>query len=98
MIVEWQLLDLKNIYICEEKSLASSRLLSPPSACFSKVWLVGIWECEELIMDRAGHFCWLRPHTPHTLRTFTAQKDCLFFLCYGVRLDAAARQPFAHWC
>lgn len=59
--------------------------------------LIGIWECEELIMDWACHFCWQRPHTPHTLRTFTAQMDCLFFLRFGVRLDTPAQQAFTHW-
>lgn len=42
----------------------------------------------------AGHFCWQRPHTAHTLRTFTAQKGCLFILCFGVRPDTAAWRAF----
>jgi len=53
---------------------------------FSKVWLVGIQQCDELFMEQAVHSFCPGPHTPQTLSTFTAVEDYLFFLCYGARL------------
>lgn len=56
-----------------------------PTYMFSKVWLVGIQQCDKLFIEQAAYSFCLRPHTLYTLNTFTPPKDYLFFLCHGAQ-------------
>lgn len=81
-----QLLWLKSFSISLD-SIESSQSCIHPTCIFSKVWLVGIQQCDKLFMEQAAHSFGLRPHTLQTLNTFTAPDNYLFFLCHGVQLN-----------